>query len=805
MLLNYWNAAIRFFGKNWSITTLNVVVFGVGLAACVLIFNKVSYELSYDKFYDNHENIYRVALDHYFPYDAYQNSTALSFYPIGEELMNEYPEVINATRVSPKRSNTTIRVNDDIFQEDDVCIVNPSFFKVFSLEFIAGDTVGMGAADVFLSESLATKLYGRSDVAGLSIDLWGGNVMKIKGVFKDIPDNTHVNYELLLSVPFNKNRMSDWQYYSLHTYITLEDGTDIDALRDKLSSFSTKFSKLSDEQSGVDYRWEIQLQPLTSIYLESDLEFEHQINGDLQSVYLLMIMAFLIVVISCFNYVNLTNSMYAKRFLEFFIRKVHGATVMHLLKQYAFESLLLLVVGFALAVGLLVVMPYISSYSLTNLGAQSQFFYVGIVGIVLVSFLLSVVLPSSAFAFINPLKFANGEFVSNPVMKRLGRSLIILQFVVSFLLLAGSLTISKQLNFITDRSPGITIDNVVTLKLPGINYNNNSGDLNQLKNDLEKNVSIKSVSFSYSSPGNKHSWDGSIRFIDEPTDNAKLNYILPVTSGFFETYKVPLLAGRIFNERLPADSAAILINETMAKDLTPGDYQDLIGRKVVMPWNNGYPTFEIIGVTRDYYHESLKNEVSACAFMPATNNGYINDVSIRLSSSSADGLKSTLSLIESSFKKIFPSNVYKMVFVEDNYSGQFNSYFELSNLIKALAFLAILLAGVGLFGLASNETAKRTKEVAIRKVNGAQGSDIYLLFLKYFGKLVGLAFLISVPFSFYFANDWLDKFAVRIGMGAWFFVFQVIIIVVVGIISVGYFLVKMSMQNPIHALRNRND
>lgn len=804
MLKNYWNAAIRFFGKNWSITSLNVVVFGVGLAACILIFNKVSYELSYDKFYDNHENIYRVALDHYFPYDAYQNSTAISFYPIGVELKNQYPEIVHATRVSTKRRNSTIRVNDDIYQEDDVYVINPSFFKVFSVELVSGDTIDIGTYDIFLSESLAKKMYGRVDVAGRTLDLWGGNLWKIKGVFKDVPDNSHFNYDLLLSVPFNRNRMTDWQYYSLHTYITVEEGTDIDAFEEKLESFSTEFSKLSDEQSGVDYRWEIQLQPLTSIYLESDLEFEHQINGDFQSVVLLLIMAFLIVVISCFNYVNLTNSMYAKRFMEFFVRKVHGATVMHLLKQYAFESFLLLIVGFSLAVGLLAIMPNISSYSLT-FGLQSQFFYFGIAGIVLFSFLLAVVLPSVAFSFINPLKFANGEFESNPVMKRLGKSLIVLQFIVSFMLLAGSLTISRQLNFITDRSPGISIENVISLELPGIRYNDNVGDLNQIKNTLEQNTAIKSVSFSQSSPGNKHASDASIRFIDDPTDNGKLNYILPVTSSYFETYNVPILVGRVFNERLPADSAAILINETLAKALTPNDYESLIGRKVTMPWNNGYPTFEIVGVTRDYYHESLKNEVSACAFMPATNNGFINDISIRLSSNSSQSLNRTLDLVETSFKETFPSNIYKMSFVEDNYAGQFNSYFELSNLIQVLAFLAILLAAVGLFGLASNETTKRTKEVAIRKVNGARPSDIYMLFLKHFGKLVGLAFLISLPISFYFANDWLDKFAVRINMGAWFFLFQMIIISVVGIISIGYFLIKMSLQNPINALRNRND
>ena len=796
MLTNYWNTARRFFGKNWGLTTLNVVVFGIGLAACLLILEKVSYEFSYDKFYDQHEQIYRVSLDHYYPHDAYQNSTAVSFYPIGSELLNQFPEVENFTRVSFKRRNTVIEVGDKAFQEDDFYVVNPSFFEVFSLEMLHGDTVNIGAYDVFLAESLARKLYGEVNVVGASIGLWGDSY-KIKGVYKDIPDQSHFTHKMLLTVLRNNNRMSDWAHYSVYTYIVLREGVLGSDLEKKLSSFNTEFSKLSDEQSGVEYRWEIALQAISSIYLTSDLHFEHEINGDIQSVYMLMIMALLIVVISCFNFINLANSMYAKRLREFFVRKAIGANSLALLKQCTFESFLLLLFGFLLAVGLIILLPHVSDYSISFMG-QPYMFYIGLGGVLLVTLLLAVVLPSSAFAFINPLKFANGENVSNPVIKRMGKSLIVAQFIVSFLLLAGSLTVSKQLDFISKKSPGIVIDDVVTLDFPNFHYPNHRVELERFKNEIENHVGVKSVSYAESVPGNKHSIDGSIRFVGDVIENAKFNYYQIVSTDYFETYDVNVLAGKVFDDRTQADSASILINETMAKELGVRDYAEVIGKKVVMPWGSAYPTFEIVGVAKDYYHESLKNEVEPLAYLPITHYGSCNKASIRLSGNDRD---ETLASIEANFKEIF-SHIFNLEYIDDNYAGVLSSYHELSDLIKALAVLAILMAGVGLLGLASNEAAKRTKEVAIRKVHGAHGSDIYLLFLKRFGKLVGIAFLVSVPMSFYYADDWLNNFAVRVNLGVWFFWLQVLITATVGTISISYFLIKMSLQNPVVALKN---
>ena len=797
MLLNYWNAARRFFRKNWTLTAINVIVFGIGLAACLLILNKVSYEFSYDTFYDNHEHIYRVGMDHYYPHDTYQNSTAQSFYPTGSALVDRYPEVEKFTRVSSKRRNTIIKIGERSFQEDDFHIVNPSFFEVFSVKMLYGDTIDIGAYDIFLAESLAEKLFGEADVVGSSIDIWNGSIFKVKGVYQDIPANSHLHYNMLLTVLHNEDRMSNWQNYAVHTYILVNDGVKEKDLEDKLGSFNKEFSKLSDEQSEVDYRWEIDLQQLSQIHLTSDMELEHEVNGDIDSMYMLLIMAILIVVISCFNYINLTASMYGKRLTEFFVRKVHGANAITLLKQYVFESILLLALGVLFAVIALILLPRVSDYSVSIM-SQSTLFYGGLVGILLIIFILAVALPSSAFAFINPLKFAIGEFVANPIMKRLGKSLIVVQFIISFLLLAGAITVSKQLSFITKKNPGIAISDVVTVDLPG-GYSGKRKDMQRFKSEMENHTGVEHVSFSLSVPGTTHGWDSSIKFKGDAAKNAKLNYIVVASNDYFDTYSIEVLEGRVFDENSQADSASILINETTVREMGITNYQEIIGRKVVMAMGTEYPTYEIVGVTKDYYHETLKNKIKPIAFLPSTFYAIGSKASIRLNGTNQ---KETIAAIEDTFKATF-DNVFNLQYVEDNYTGFFNSYFELANLIKGLAILAILMAGVGLFGLASNETAKRTKEVAIRKVNGAKGSDIYILFLKHFGKLVGISFLISIPVSVYFADDWLSNFAVRVNMGVWFFGLQILITTVIGIIAISYFLIKSSSQNPITALKNR--
>jgi putative ABC transport system permease protein len=379
--------------------------------------------------------------------------------------------------------------------------------------------------------------------------------------------------------------------------------------------------------------------------------------------------------------------------------------------------------------------------------------------------------------------------------------LIVAQFVISFILIAGALTISKQMDYIINKNPGINVSDVVMVDFPGMYYPNTQGNLNKVKVDLEKYSSIYSVSFSDGVPGRGYTSDGSFRFVEDPNDQSKLNYYLQVTPEYFETYELELIAGKVFDDS-PNDSVSIVINETMAKELGVENYEELIGRKVIMPFRNEYSNFEIVGVAKDYYHESLKETIVPCAFIPMQHQGVVSKMAIRFNQTDPDSRQEAVVAAKESLEELF-SHTFEASPVKDNYSSQFSTYADFADLFKALSALAIFMAAVGLFGLASNETAKRTREVAIRKVNGARIIDIYFLFLKYFIKLIAIAFVISLPFSQHFAQEWLNDFAVKVEIGTWFIAPQLVITVLVGVVSISYYLIRAAIQNPIVVLRNK--
>lgn len=799
MISNYLKTSFRFIKKRWRLTTLNIVGYGVGIAACILILQNILYETSYDKFYKDYENIYRVRLDHYYPFEVYQNSTAISFYPTGVSLKNEYPEIKEFARVSRKNSNIIVKYKEETFREDNVYLIDSSFFKVFSPDFVKGKATTLRWNDVFISETTAKKFFGKKEPIGELVDAWGYS-FAIKGVFKDVPENSHMKYDMLFLMPARKE-LEDWQHYNYYTYLLLNPKSDYKALEKKLRSFSDKYSKLSDQQSSVDYRWEIKLQPLKSIHLESQIDFEHEVNGSMQYIYIISFVAMMIIAISCFNYVNLSNSMYADRLREFFVRKVHGAASSNLLTQYALESTILNVLGFLFAV-LVTIVFALQSPQADKFNWTEPMFYYALLGTLVVSIIFSGIFPALVFSFFNPLRFLKGEYSAGSQKNGFGKILIILQFSISFVLIAGALTINKQLSFISNHYLGFNNDNVVVLDFPSLNYAEQQGALRKMKNDLESNTLIEQVAYSEAIPGTKHVNDASIRFVEDPAENSKFCYNQLVTPDYFNTYKIEILHGRSFSEDRPTDQQTLLVNEILAKQLDVNNYKDVVGRRVSVPWQGDYAIFEIIGVVKDYHHESMKNGIQPCLFIPLQNNGACNKASIRINASDLQARKKALADIESAYKKGF-SYPFQFVYASDFYNTQYATDTQFSYLIGAFAVLAIFMAGIGFFGLASNDTRRRTKEVAIRKVNGARTADVYVLFARHFLKLIGVTFVLALPVSFFIARNWLDNFAVRVDMGVWFVFWPVLITTILSLLSISYYVLKVALVKPVTIIKNQ--
>ncbi|UII31873.1 ABC transporter permease [Fulvivirga ulvae] len=787
--------------KRWVLTLLNIVGYGVGVAACLLVLHNILYETSYDKFNKGHENIYRVQLDHFYS-DVYQNSTAISFYPIGPELQKRYPEVLDFTRVQIV-NNATVEYEENRFLEENVFTTDSSFFRMFSLDLVKGSFSNLNRLDIFMSESLARKYFGEEDPINKMITVLGRSC-EVKGVYKDLPPTTHLQHDMLVVRPNFERLAENWAGYAYHTYLLLEPGVDIENFEGKLQAFSDEFSQVSDEQSSVEYSWKMDLMKLSDIHLKSDVDFEHQTNGNMTNIYILIIVAAFVLLISGFNYVSLTNSINAERIGDVFVRKLHGASRFNVLRKYAIESLILNFSGIALAIILTLIFSRFAETQALDFNFSIDWtnpnYYLLLGGVILLSFIFSGLIPALVFTSLNPLKYLKGEYFRSKKNKNFGKVLSMLQFAISFVLISGALTINRQLNYINQVDLGFENEDVVVLNTPRMGYEDSRSSLNKFRADLMSSSLIENVGFSEFIPGVKYTRDVSVRLQDDPAENAIFCYAQTITAPYLNVYGVKLKAGRTFDDDRDADIESIMINETLAKELYNGDYNNLLNKTVVLPWHEEYRTFKIVGIVGDYHHESIKNAVQPCVFVSLRNDGLAYNTSIK--ASPGKNVREVAELIESTYKANFPDRVLDLFYADTFYKQQFESDIQFANLIELFALLAILMSGVGLLGLASNETRKRTREVAIRKVNGAGMREITKLFVLHFLKQIGVTMLIALPVSLYIADSWLDNFATRVDIGIWFFMYPILITILISALSMGHHVFKVALVNPVRILKD---
>lgn len=806
MIIGYLVSFFRHLKRHWTLAFLNILSYGTGIAACLLILQYISYETSYDGFYKNYESIYRVQLDHFYS-DVEQNSTALSYYPLGQTLAKEYPQVKTFTRMRKMRS-ATVTVGENVFLEDDAFLVDSTFFKVFPIKMVKGSDQ-MSKVCVFISESMAAKYFDQVNPIGevMWIDF---RKLPVNGVFKDIPDNSHMKYDLLVVHP-NRSAANDWYYTNYYTYITLSE--DPELFSEQLKKFSEKFSQVADKQSENEYSFRAKLQPLTSIHLESNLQNEHESNGNIQDVYILFAVMVMILLISCFNYVNMTNAINADRAKELFVRKIHGSSERDSLVQHVAESFVLNILGFGVAVLVLIIfVQWIGpqfDFGELNINWSNATSYYVLVGMFVLSFILSGILPAVLSSSSNLAQLLNTMSSSSSSGRRFSRNMAITQFVISYILISGALVVTKQLDFMNEQDAGFDPTGVVALTLKPAPYRRFQNNFKKLKDDLEKQTWIKHVSFSNVIPG-EHLWrDGSSRFSDESTENSKSCMLQTVSPNYFETYGIEIILGRGFSENRSSDLNTVVVNESLAKKLNVKDLESIIGRKITLPYNNEFPEFEVIGVVKDYFHESMKLDKKPIVYVPIRNNAFCAKISVKIDQGREKNWREDVDFIKNTYSENFKEalakvnlNVAAMVKdVEVEYKGQYSNDIKFSNLMGVLAFLAVLMSGIGFFSLASTTTRKRTREIAIRKINGARIADVTLLLMTYFLKLIGLAFIISLPISYFLVQDWLNDFPIRTDIGPWFIFWPILITAILSVISVAYHISKVVFLNPVHVLR----
>ncbi|NOQ25412.1 MAG: FtsX-like permease family protein [Bacteroidales bacterium] len=804
MYLHYLSIGFRSIKKHWFLITLNVISYGIGIAACLILLQNIFYEMSFDKYNSKNDNIYRVQLDHFYS-DEYQNSTAISFYPLGDELKNQYSEVEEIARMRKFR-NTIVRNDDKVFFEKNVYMIDSSFFHFFSFDIIEGSIENLDIYNFIISESIAKKYFGDTDPIGRELEVWG-DLFEVKGVYKDMPENSHFQSDILIISPTNTRMSNNWAHYSFYTYILLKQGVDPKQFEVKLESFNKEFSNLSDEQSSVDYSWKIKLQKLTDIHLRSDIEFEHEVNANIENVYLLIVIAIMIITLSLLNFVNLSNSINNDRMNEVCIRKILGANRSKIIHQYIIQSLIINIISFLIAFILIFIFPQLFSQVINinnwNLIFEEPIFYYISFAILLVTFVFSGLLPAFAFSSFNPLQFLKGLYFTDSRKRRLGQFVLIGQFVISIILIMGAVIVNRQLSYSITEDKGFNESGIEVVQMTYTNYAQNILLLERMKSELEAYSLIENVSYSQDIPGNQYNSDASIRFVDNPVDASEFCYIQTISPSFFETYGIELLEGRTFSEERKSDSNSVILNETLVRELDITNLNDALGKYVVLPFLGGdYITCKIIGIVKDYHQESLRNKIQPCVFTQFRNEGYCLYTSIKTNFQNENDKRSVINLIEKKWNEAFPKIPFNLTSVKDAYNKQYKADLQYGVIVEILTFLAIMIASMGFLGLASYDANKMLFEVGIRKVHGAQTRNILQLFINKYLKILGIALIISLPVGYFIAAHWLENFAYKINIGILFFIYPILIIISLVAITVSYHIIRTSLVKPVTILKD---
>ena len=791
----YFKTAWRSLLKHKGFSFINIFGLSIGLAAFGFIALYVTDELSYDRYHKKADRIVRVV--QHGKWDAGSFDLAITSAPYAEALRNDYKEVADAVRINTEGGGQ-VSYGDNQLGVNDIFFADNSIFNIFSYTFIYGDAKSALAKpqSIVLTKSLATILFGDPSLALNKTVLFGDNFLNnVSGVIEDVPKNSHFRFSALRS--FDTNYSTGWSEANLYTYLLLENESDKAGLEAQSAHFFNKYLKA--EQG--DLKYQMELQPLTSIYLHSKLDYELGRNGNISYIYVFSIIALLILIIAVINYVNLTTARSSMRIREIGVRKVIGSGRSSLIVMFLCESVLLTTIAAVIAGGLIYsFMPFFNQISGKELSLEEA-------GLIKMSFIaLGFAVITGLISGLYPTLFLSG-FRTIPAMKgQLGnqsstimfrQSLVTFQFVVTITMIAGSLIIYQQLDYVVNKDLGFNKSQTLTFH---IDDNNVRSQVESIKDQLIKNPAIESAGTAGNPIGNNDL--GTIPFNLDASGNSgpdsKLVQRLLVDEGFIPTMEIKVSKGRNFSSAMSTDKTnAIIINETLANDL---GWRDPVGKKVHTEVSNGKViTKTVIGVVKDFNTYSLQHTVSPLVLsMPSDANDQDN-LYVRIHPSN---VQESLAYITSTFAKFDPDNKPNFHFLDKNFAAQYQSEEKQGILLLIFTCLAIVIASLGLLGLVTFAAEQRTREIGIRKVLGATIVSITVLLSRDLLKLICISIMISVPIALWAMQNWLQHFAYRIDISWWVFLMAGVLAVVIALIPVSFQALKAATANPVKSLRS---
>ncbi len=793
--------------KNKLYSFINIFGLAIGIASFVLIMLYVNYEKSYDKF-EGSEHVYRAYMD-YLEGNEFVAGDAQTYNLTGPSLKKEFPEVLDYVRFY-YFEKMTFKLGERILEQPLGSLADPSYFDIFKYPLLKGEkeTVLAQPYSIVLSESFAQKLFGSENPMQKTISAFRDGeeaVLTVTGIMADMPKTAHYRNTYLISYETEKTWTEygprahelNWNMNNYYTFLKIDPNADAALLRQKI--IDSDIEEDTEEQHNIE--------PLEAIHLYSDKPYEVSANGSVTRIKFLMAIAFIILILSWLNYINLSATKSMERAKETGIRKVSGAQKSQLVIQSLIESILLNFIAISISLILVaILLPLYNnitgkelSLGLSNFSAFLPYFLFILLGMIVAGLYPAILLSSYS-----PAKALKGKIQTSSQGLAVRKGLIVTQFLATIILLIGTIVVTKQINFLESQPIGTNLNQVIALKGEVVTAKVDSlliNDFKVLESELEKLPFVESVAIAQSYPGDSFDNLSSTRGLTLPNgkqENDKIFYTYHVQPEYFDLVDIEFLAGNTFLPSSDWEGSQVVVNETFLKNMGISSPEDIINKNLDFWGNNEW---KVTGVIKDYYHFGLKSPLLPMIIRYQKD---VNNLLVKLNpaAASVSGFESSIAQIKTEWKQVFPQSTFNYTFLDQKFEAQYKEDKAFGSAFQIFTILAILIASMGLFGLTSYTVVQRKKEIGIRKVNGASIPQVLTLLNKDFVKWVALAFVFAVPISWYAMSKWLEGFAYKTTISWWVFVLAGVSALIIALLTVSWQSFQAAVANPVDSLRD---
>lgn len=799
MFKNLFKIALRNIFKDKVYSAINILGLTIGITCSMFLFMYILDELSYDRYHTNANNIYRIVSNIKEPDNAF--TWAVAQVPMAQELRNNYPEVINSVRFYGT-GRTLYKNGDKQFNEEEFFLTDSTVFDMFTYDFMAGDmnTALDNPFSIVLTETVAKKYFGgATEALGQSLQNQRNEEYKITGVIKDVPYNSHFRFDALISRSTQQGSDGgSWGNFGVFTYIQLPAGYDLAKMYASLDKIVKERVNPIFEQYNIKIAYE--LQRITDIHLHSKIQDEAEEGGDISVIYIFGAVSAFMLIIACINYMNLATARSANRAKEVGVRKVMGSQRKQLIMQFITESVVLTVIALLLSIILIyALLPAFNGLANKHL----PFSYIlqtpvilTLLGVTLFSGIVGGSYPAFYLSGFSPVNVLKGKLATRGGSVVFRRILVVLQFSISIFMLISTLVVFDQLNYMRNKDLGFDKERVVKLTLSERALRQKADVLVQR---LKQSSEVAGVGTATSVPGRGVGKlllkveDNEGKLVDRGIDLFNADF------DFVKTMGMDIVQGRDFSRDVSSDTTyAVLVNEAMVKRMA---WDDPIGKKFIFQGggpNNTDIEKRVVGVLKDYHQNSLYDAIEPIMVILDDENYFV------LVRTEEGDVKQSLAAVETIWKDLFPNNTFQYEFLDQDFNSQYKADEKRSLIFTVFSSLTILIACLGLIGLAAFTTEQRTKEIGVRKVIGASVSNLVALVSREFFILVGIGMVIAFPFAWYFTDNWLQNFAYRIELkGEWLtFLTSALIAFMITLVTVGYHVMRAAHTNPVKSLRD---